>query len=111
MTSKLAEAVKNEFNPRVCSHGEAYLALNAVRIRQCDHRTVSAVVSGRELYIVSLHLVDNELVVDCNCPHFVDGPCKHVWATVLAADAKGCLSPPAGTRRLTFKMSDEYFDD
>ena len=46
----------------------------------------------------------------CTCPYFEDrGPCKHIWATMLAADARG-LGPRAGSRKLSVLTpeSDEW---
>jgi len=35
----------------------------------------------------------------CECPFFEsEGPCKHLWATILAAEAKGFLSDAAALR-------------
>ena len=62
---------------------------------------VVARVRGTETYKVKLRLRDNRLHASCTCLYFgPEGePCKHLWATILATDAKGLL-PAAPVRPL-----------
>ncbi len=55
---------------------------------------MGAVVSGSEPYSVVLKWTGDMLAVLCSCPHFMDQlqACKHLWATILAADAGGYLA-------------------
>ena len=54
---------------------------------------IRARVQGSYLYDVNVGWDDEEYHYGCSCPHFVDHdePCKHIWATLLAADARGIL--------------------
>ena len=60
---------------------------------------VDATVQGSRLYHVSLSREDDAIEAWCTCPHCEDDfePCKHIWATVLAAEARGYLAGD-GTR-------------
>ncbi|MBV8845042.1 MAG: DEAD/DEAH box helicase [Bryobacterales bacterium] len=50
------------------------------------------------MYDVELFLEDNALTARCDCAYFeTDGGCKHLWATILAAEAHGYLSAVNGT--------------
>jgi superfamily II DNA or RNA helicase len=57
---------------------------------------------GTERYAVLLHWTEGVLAVLCSCPYFADQgmPCKHIWATVLAADAGGYLSAARSAPKL-----------
>jgi hypothetical protein len=58
---------------------------------------VSADVQGSVLYSIELSRQGDEVHVSCDCPYFAsDGPCKHIWATVLAADRKSYLRGKLG---------------
>jgi superfamily II DNA or RNA helicase len=57
---------------------------------------VEARVRGSRNYEVNLDWHDGALSAWCDCPHFdSDGACKHLWATILAADGRGYLSAAA----------------
>src|SRR6185312_15312198 len=62
---------------------------------------VVAKVRGTEKYKVRIRLRGIKLIATCTCPYFgpAGAPCKHLWATVLAVDARGLL-PSAPTRPL-----------
>jgi superfamily II DNA or RNA helicase len=50
-------------------------------------------VRGSRVYDVEITWDDGGLVLFCDCPYFESGePCKHLWATILASDAKDYFS-------------------
>jgi hypothetical protein len=52
-------------------------------------------VRGSDAYAVLLSVRRSKLGVFCTCPYFEsEGRCKHVWATMLAAEARGNLALP-----------------
>ncbi len=52
----------------------------------------TAQVQGSRLYKVELSRQNNDIHVSCECPYFrTEGVCKHLWATILAADRKNYL--------------------
>src|ERR1044072_4875727 len=82
-----------EFNPKIRDRGFAYFRAGAVEIVEHSDSHVLAEVTGTRDYLVQLTLTSNSLEVACTCPYFYDGEdCKHIWATMLAADSKNYLS-------------------
>ena len=64
-----------------------------MRIESGSDAEVRAWVRGSRQYSVLLSYAGGELKLRCDCPYFeTDGPCKHLWATLLASDAAGHLS-------------------
>lgn len=63
-------------------------------------------MKGSRAYSVNLVWRDSKLNVTCDCPYFYDRgePCKHLWASVLAADAKGYLSGVAEPANLEYSV-------
>src|SRR5215207_791055 len=83
----------SQFNPRIRDRGLAYFRAGAVKILEHSDFYVLAQVEGNLDYSVQLSLTLNSLDVACTCPYFADGEdCKHIWATMLAADSKNYLS-------------------
>jgi uncharacterized Zn finger protein len=79
----------SQFNPRIRDRGVAYFRSGAVKILEHSDFYVLAQVKGKLDYSVQLSLTLNSLDVACTCPYFADGEdCKHIWATMLAADSK-----------------------
>ena len=73
--------------------GQNYFREGRVRILQGSADTVEAEVRGSfNRYSVDLEWDGESLSTWCDCPAFDMGPCKHIWATVLAADQKGYMS-------------------
>jgi len=100
-----ADRCSLEFEPQVQSRGRRYFHERRVRLRSADGETVRAAVAGSSGdYEVLLDWSDARSGIiesSCTCPYFEDrGPCKHIWATMLAADAGG-LGPRAGSRNLS----------
>ncbi len=63
-------------------------------------REVSAKVRGSATYHVDLSRVGDEIYVSCECAYFDSEPvCKHIWATILAADEKFYLLGVGGGPR------------
>jgi len=73
--------------------GSAYFRGRAVKIDLASAREVHASVRGTEVYAVMLRAGRTTLGVYCTCPYFdSSGRCKHVWATLLAAEERGNLA-------------------
>ena len=89
----LKSRLASQFNPRIRDRGFAYFRSGAVEILEHSDFHVVAQVEGTLRYFVQLRLSLNSLDVACTCPYFEDGEdCKHIWATMLAADSKNYLS-------------------
>ena len=82
-----------QFNPRIRDRGFAYFRSGAVKILEHSDSHLLAQVKGNRDYFVELTLSVDSLNVACTCPYFDNGEdCKHIWATMLAADSKNYLS-------------------
>ena len=94
-----------QFNPKIRDRGLAYFRSGAVKILEYSDFYVLAQVKGNLDYFVQLSLTLNSLDVSCTCPYFAGGEdCKHIWATMLAADSKNYLSEvnPHGLLKLVY---------
>ena len=70
-----------------------------MRIDKSYADQITATVRGTRRYTVHLHHVGgDEYEFDCTCPYFIEhNECKHIWATLLAAEAQGHLLGPDHT--------------
>ncbi|WP_435008631.1 SNF2-related protein [Tundrisphaera lichenicola] len=99
----IAQKLAREFSDAVRSRGQSYFAKGRVAITASSAGEVVAKVKGTERYKVRLRLRGIKLISSCSCPYFgpAGAPCKHLWATLLAVDARGLLpSAPARPLRL-----------
>ena len=81
-----------------------------MRIVTGSESEVGARVQGARDYYVDITCEDDELNMWCDCPYFDStGPCKHLWATILAAEAKGYLG--AASRFDRKSVVYDYGDD
>src|SRR3954451_24062792 len=90
---------------RVRERGRQYFQTGKGQIVSAGPEEVEAGVSGDEEYRVSLRREEANVWVFCSCAFFEGGePCKHVWATVLAADERKALRGSAGDLPHTILM-------
>ncbi len=94
----LAADLSSQVPSKVRRRGAEYFSGGSVRIVNGTADEVEATVAGTRRYRVRLAREGDALRVSCTCPFFSDRgiSCKHVWATILAASAKGYLRPPDG---------------
>jgi superfamily II DNA or RNA helicase len=86
---KLASALSYHFDDDVRARGASYFRLGAVRIKRGNATGVEAGVRGSRVYDVEIAWDGRRLTLFCDCPYYEDvGACKHIWATILAADAQ-----------------------
>ena len=102
LSSRLAQ----DFPLSVRRRGQEYQWQGLVRIENGDDDDVRASIRGSQRYEVEVSWKPGELTVYCDCPYFEStGPCKHIWATILAAEVQGRLSSAVADREL--KLRDE----
>ncbi len=103
----LAERLRASVPARIRHRGEDYWRLGKAEVIEGGPQVVEAVVRGTEEYAVSLSFRRRKRLLEgnCTCPYFDDrlAICKHIWATVLAADAQGLLSSVRGVARVRLK--------
>src|SRR5579862_5472147 len=111
MTSFLTARLSHLFSPGVKSRGHDYYARGFVRIDRATPLTLRASVSGSNIYDVQFAWENGELSLYCSCPYFdTDGPCKHLWAAILAAQARGYLSELGDIQSIDY-APEELFDE
>src|ERR1700693_1677501 len=96
---KLSSDLAHDFSDTVRRRGLGYFTSGAVRIQHGSDTHVFAHVQGARDYEVSVAWETPALVLCCDCPYFDStGACKHLWATILAAEAGGHLRAVASVR-------------
>ncbi|PIX21163.1 MAG: hypothetical protein COZ69_16245, partial [Deltaproteobacteria bacterium CG_4_8_14_3_um_filter_45_9] len=78
---------------KVRSRGYFYYRNGAVQIINGNKEEVQAIVIGTDAYQIDLYREEDTVYVFCTCPYF-EGEretCKHIWATLLAAEKQGFL--------------------
>src|ERR1039457_7222741 len=103
--------VGRECDNDVRARGASYYRLGAVRIKRGNATGVEAGVRGSRVYDVEIAWDGRRLTLFCDCPYYEDvGACKHIWATILAADAQNYFT--AITRLNPIDISfDEMHDE
>src|SRR5436190_23985741 len=81
------EAQARKEGGKLRAHGD-------VRIISHDDNAISASVFGGQSFGVVLSREGNEVAYSCECKDFHQSldPCKHVWATIVEAEALGYLA-------------------
>jgi superfamily II DNA or RNA helicase len=87
-----AHRLSSQVSSGVRSRGSRYYSSGNVHIQRGSATHVEAAVQGSIPYSVKVRIDDRKVVVMCDCPYFdTEGTCKHIWATLLAAEADGYL--------------------
>src|SRR5947209_20113515 len=105
----LTSRFSSQFDSAIRNRGRSYYTSGQVRITQGDDLEVIATVRGSENYRVILSIEGKTLIVFCTCPYFDQDVCKHIWATLMAAEARGLLT--ATPEPTHMRMSDDDEDD
>jgi superfamily II DNA or RNA helicase len=91
----LARVLDPYVTASVRSKGYGYYAAGAVTVVSATTEAVRASVRGTLPYDVEVLREGDGYIAVCTCPYYSDRAdiCKHIWATILAADAEGLLPP------------------
>src|SRR6516162_965223 len=92
----IAHKVARNFSDAVRSRGQSYFLKGRVTVIAARAGEVVARVRGTSKYRVRLRMRGSKLLASCSCPYFSPQgePCKHLWATLLLAEARGLLQSP-----------------
>ena len=92
----IAQKVARNFSDAVRSRGQSYFVKGRVTLMTARAGEVVARVRGTSKYRVRVRLRGSKLLASCTCPYFnpQGEPCKHLWATLLLAEARGLLQSP-----------------
>ena len=93
----IAQKVARNFSDAVRARGQSYFSKGRVSLMSAKPNEIVAKVRGTTKYRVRARLRGAKLLTSCSCPYFSPQgePCKHLWATLLLADARGMLQTPA----------------
>jgi hypothetical protein len=106
--TSLSRKLTGDFSARVRERGQSYLSQGRVKILFGTDTALEAQVEGSASYAVNFEWKEETLFARCSCPYFDGGEsCKHLWAAILAAEAKGYLSVPASDPDLYLEC--DYF--
>ncbi len=89
--------------------GTSYFASGRVRLYSTHPTEAIATVRGSSLYDVDLELRNGSILASCSCPY--RGLCKHIWATLLAAQLEGFARAAAERGHLTLVFEDHEDGD
>lgn len=106
------QELRHDFPRKIREHGTDYFRRRVVEIVEAEPQRIRARVQGTHLYSVALDWDDDGFGYNCSCPFFQDRdvPCKHLWATLLAADARGLL-PESSPRQRDVADDDSDSDE
>src|SRR6184192_4320700 len=108
----LSTRLAGDFSSTVRNRGKSYFWQGRVRIQSGSIAHVEARVRDSQSYDVSLDWKSGALSAWCDCVYFEsEGPCKHLWATILAAESRGYLAQAASATRLVLDCGDHDPDD
>jgi len=97
----LRQHLKSYFESIVRSRGSDIFFWNKITLLSGNSFEVTANAEGSRLYFVRLARKGQLIHAYCECPYFdTEGPCKHLWATILAAESKNYLLGFNGTLRM-----------
>lgn len=94
----IAQKVARSFSDAVRSRGQSYFSKGRVTLLLAKPNEIVTKVRGTAKYRVRVRLRGPKVVASCTCPYFnPDGdPCKHLWASLLLADARGFFQTEPG---------------
>src|SRR3990172_12631446 len=110
----LAKRLERQFGPGDRSRGREYFGEGRVHLVRASELGALATVDGSRQYAVLLDWSqlseDGLLFARCDCPRHEEGIwCKHVWATVLALDARG-ITLRTESPEIHLEFDDPEFD-
>jgi superfamily II DNA or RNA helicase len=96
---------RDQLSAATRNKGDSYFRQGRVKIVDSRAGQLEAKVSGSRSrpYRVALGWNDSEpgVLAECTCPHYDEGNfCKHIWATLLAAEASGVAIDASAQRGL-----------
>ena len=108
-----------EFPSAVRSNGNEDFRAGKVKIKNGSPWNLEAAIEDADAGNVRIWREGNDISVRCSCSFYSSsGPCKHLWAALLAADSENYLQGGAGgAGRLTLieesaeEESNDYFAD
>jgi len=110
-TRSLSDLLAGDCDVAIRRRGADYFRKGRVRIERGSATHVTASVRGTRVYHVELARAGHEILATCGCPYFDVDLCKHIWATILAADTRRLLQGDGGGSRVRLVHAGERHDD
>ncbi len=110
----LADRCIHHFNSGIRARGEQYVLERRVSIQSVGRNELRALVRGESEYEVVLdwEFSREQLAVCCTCPYYDEHAiCKHIWATILAADMTNLGPRGKGRLGILAMEPDDYDED
>src|SRR5262245_47034131 len=112
---RLSEAFAQHVSRDCRIRGHEYFASGAVAHVRVDNGSIVATVVGSNAYDVTLTQQGSAVRATCTCPFFSDRLeiCKHIWATILAAETRGLplIAPGPAPSSVTLEPGEPTYDD
>src|SRR5262245_57527756 len=112
---RLSEILASSVSASTRSRGESYFRSGAVRNLTAQDDAIDATVMGSEAYAVRVEEFNDTIRVSCTCPHFFDHShvCKHIWATILAAEARALplITTALASSEIAVEPADAFVDE
>ena len=104
----LSTALASQVSAAVRDRGWNYFRSGAVTLDFVTSQEVRATVKGSTYYDVNLSHEGQRVFAYCTCPYVEDRGtvCKHIWATVLAAEGRGFARTNAAAGRLQLVLDE-----
>src|SRR5262249_54487116 len=111
----LSDVFAQQVSKNCRDRGYEYFAAGAVRDLAVKDGAIVATVVGNQGYDVTLQQKGSAVRGSCTCPFFDDQLeiCKHIWATILAAEARGLPLTATGPApaHLELEPEERPYDD
>ena len=104
----LVKTLASQVTKSTQNRGWEYFRRRAVTIIEASENSIDAEVRGTGTYLTNLTLHDQHIHCSCTCPHYQEtyDACKHIWATLIAAESKYLI-----TRWKVSPSAELVFDD
>ena len=105
----ISVALASHVSSPVRERGKTYYRTGAVTLGTVRPNDVAATVSGSDEYEVDLVIQGRTVHAWCTCPYISEygAVCKHIWATVLAAEPRGFGASLNGPLRLVLEGDED----
>jgi hypothetical protein len=89
----LAELLQNRFRADLRHRGAAYIEAERITLVRVTPENIFGIVQDGAEFQTQLRYQPDDVVMFCTCEQYAKSKvCKHLWATVLAADSGGYIS-------------------
>jgi hypothetical protein len=89
----LAELLQNRFRADLRHRGAAYIEAERMTLVRVTPENIFGIVQDGAEFQTQLRYQPDDVVMFCTCEQYAKSKvCKHLWATILAADSGGYIS-------------------